>query len=429
LMTFENCTFKLNMNWNGFSSYEQGNHNLQPFTYRSIFFTRCHFEGPFVFDQMRFVAAPEFSKCTFDSSLYIRAFIELEEGSSTGLRMRHCSVHSVFLSFDGSAKVNFTVDDTISSDSSDFVFIAGDVSNFEFSNNQLAGKNVRLWLNELEKLTIEGNQFARMDIASTDIKDKFVFRRNKLNQLLLYQTYFNSDPANSIDWASVDGMRLATALSYTDDISKVSSTSVHLISGADSADLADSYKYEELVGLYSMFLNQYKNKNSQESYNRCYFAIKELQTQRLHYLYTSNKSFDTYFRWKLSELLKFYVRHGTDPARAIVISMVIIILFGIFFFFFPSDWDVSSKKRLLQNFRDFIQKNEKGYVKPFFILLAGFAVSLLNALTLSLNAFITLGFGNIPTAGLARYVCVLEGFLGWFLLSIFTVALINQVLQ
>jgi hypothetical protein len=122
------------------------------------------------------------------------------------------------------------------------------------------------------------------------------------------------------------------------------------------------------------------------------------------------------------------VRYGTDPARAIVISIYIIIAFGVFFFFFPSDWDVTSKKRLIENFKDFIHKNEKGYIKPFFILVGGFILSLINAITLSLNAFITLGFGNIPTHGIARYFCVLEGFLGWFLLSIFTVAMINQVL-
>lgn len=177
-----------------------------------------------------------------------------------------------------------------------------------------------------------------------------------------------------------------------------------------------------------MFLNLYKSKNDIESYNACYIQIKELQSKRLKYLYESNPSFEKYFRWKLSQLLKYYVRYGTEPARAIVISIYIVIIFGIFFFFFPSDWDTTSKSKLVQNFKDFIQKNEKGYVKPFFVLLLGFIISLINAVTLSLNAFITLGFGNIPTHGIARYFCVLEGFLGWFLLSIFTVAMINQVL-
>jgi hypothetical protein len=103
-----------------------------------------------------------------------------------------------------------------------------------------------------------------------------------------------------------------------------------------------------------------------------------------------------------------------------------MLIFAVFYFFFPSDWDVTSKARLIQNYRDFIEKNEKGYVKPFLRLVAGFTLSFINALTLSLNSFTTLGFGNIPTHGVARYVCVLQGFIGWFLLSIFTVALINQ---
>lgn len=56
-------------------------------------------------------------------------------------------------------------------------------------------------------------------------------------------------------------------------------------------------------------------------------------------------------------------------------------------------------------------------------------VRCLNAITLSLNAFSTLGFGEIPTRGLARYVTIIQGFLGWFLLSIFLVSLIGQILN
>lgn len=53
----------------------------------------------------------------------------------------------------------------------------------------------------------------------------------------------------------------------------------------------------------------------------------------------------------------------------------------------------------------------------------------LDASTTSLNAFSTLGFGEIPVLGIARYLAVIEGFVGWFLLSIFSVALISQVIQ
>ncbi len=56
-------------------------------------------------------------------------------------------------------------------------------------------------------------------------------------------------------------------------------------------------------------------------------------------------------------------------------------------------------------------------------------VRALNSTTLSINAFSTLGFGAIPVKGISRYITILEGFLGWFLLSIFSVSLISQMLQ
>jgi len=52
-----------------------------------------------------------------------------------------------------------------------------------------------------------------------------------------------------------------------------------------------------------------------------------------------------------------------------------------------------------------------------------------NAFFLSINTFSTLGFGDIPVKGISRYIAILEGFLGWFLLSIFSVSLISQILQ
>ena len=62
------------------------------------------------------------------------------------------------------------------------------------------------------------------------------------------------------------------------------------------------------------------------------------------------------------------------------------------------------------------------------VIYLGF-VRALNSTTLSVNAFSTLGFGAIPVKGVSRYITILEGFLGWFLLSIFSVSLISQMLQ
>jgi hypothetical protein len=62
-------------------------------------------------------------------------------------------------------------------------------------------------------------------------------------------------------------------------------------------------------------------------------------------------------------------------------------------------------------------------------LLWGLIMRLVNGFTLSLNAFVTLGYGEIEAKGIARYFCVIEGLVGWFLLSVFSVSLISQILQ
>jgi hypothetical protein len=62
-------------------------------------------------------------------------------------------------------------------------------------------------------------------------------------------------------------------------------------------------------------------------------------------------------------------------------------------------------------------------------LIYDLAVKALNALMLSVNAFTTLGFGEIPIKGVPRYLAIIEGFIGWFMLTIFSVALISQLLN
>jgi len=201
-----------------------------------------------------------------------------------------------------------------------------------------------------------------------------------------------------------------------------------LYTGDTDEELADKTNFDKLVQSYEILFLGYKSSGDIESANKSYIRIKDLYLNRLGYLYRTNGGFQNYFRWKLAQLLKFYTNHGTDPALSIVISIYVVLIFAIFYIFYPSEWDVTSKKRLISDFKDFIDSNEKGYMKPLLTLMIGFGISLINAITLSLNSFVTLGFGTIPTTGAARYVCILQGFIGWFLLSIFTVSLINQIL-
>ena len=56
-------------------------------------------------------------------------------------------------------------------------------------------------------------------------------------------------------------------------------------------------------------------------------------------------------------------------------------------------------------------------------------IRIFDAFTMSLNSFSTLGYGDLPRNEAMRYLSILEGFIGWFLLSIFIVALISQIIQ
>ena len=65
----------------------------------------------------------------------------------------------------------------------------------------------------------------------------------------------------------------------------------------------------------------------------------------------------------------------------------------------------------------------------FLLILIDVLIKFLNALTLSINTFTTLGFGEIPIKGLPRYLAIIQGFIGWFMLTIFSVSLISQLLN
>ncbi len=66
----------------------------------------------------------------------------------------------------------------------------------------------------------------------------------------------------------------------------------------------------------------------------------------------------------------------------------------------------------------------------FFIIYVT-VVKFLNSFVLSINSFFVIGFGALPEEeeGIAMYLSIIEGIIGWFLLTIFTITLLSQVLQ
>lgn len=301
-------------------------------------------------------------------------------------------------------------------------------------------------------------QLGSLDLYNSSIQNNFLFDDAEVAAVNLYKCQLPASNVSGFTFDEVRGGRV-----YAFDPINVSSfsTAVKTTNGADSVVLDDHRKeasrwaendvdtlkimsvvryngygeqikndflFSELINNYSKLYKIFRERGDLKSSNACYAQMKDLLKDRLKAEFRDNPTFKNFFDWQLAWIVKVYTNHGTDPALAMTISFWIICAFAIFYFFFPSDWDVTSKSKMISNYRTFIEKNEKGYFKPFLTLSGGVLLSFVNALTLSLNAYTTLGFGNIPTHGLARYACVIQGFIGWFMLSIFTVALINQVL-
>ena len=280
----------------------------------------------------------------------------------------------------------------------------------------------------------------------------------------------------------------------------------------DSIRIFNSDAFAEEMSIKSQFYNHYKSRYNTQQANKVYLNIKDFETQRLKVEYNLNPGFRPYFKWKVNQFLKLFSDYGTEPSKAIIFSMYVILLFAFVYLLFPNSWDAHGRKRIMNRYAFFFkymnkkagihevyldnQKEEllefdefktlveqQGKTVPRFftatalplykwaisgtkfsasvlkrvdimkgtwsdlpqskriwksvLLISAFTIAIcydilikmLNALMLSINTFTTLGFGEIPIKGLPRYLAIIQGFIGWFMLTIFSVSLISQLLN
>ena len=200
------------------------------------------------------------------------------------------------------------------------------------------------------------------------------------------------------------------------------------LSTGDNNLVANKVKFDKLIQSYKKMHSVYREQGDIESANAIYVNLKDLMTKYTLHQYKETGDIEYLIKYQIEKLLKFYTRSGTSPERAILISIYILLGFSIIYLFFPSEWDNQRNKQVIQDYKLLTEKNDAGYLKPFIALSSNAFIVWLNAFSLSLNAFVTLGFGSIPIKGVGKYICIVQGFMGWFLLSIFTVTLINQIL-
>lgn len=262
-------------------------------------------------------------------------------------------------------------------------------------------------------LDIRENSFAtKVYFAEVSVSERFFLVSNDFQQTVSFEKFLFSEIWNELYWDQLDGYKLR-----------------YIEYGAKkSEDFDNEITFKNLINIYKHMHSIFIARGDLESANACYSEMKELQGQMLRYRFRQEGTFSSFLRWQLNVLLRIYTNHGTDPGLAVLMSFYVILIFSVFYVFFPSEWDADSKSRLLVSFEKAMKAKTKSYVGPVFVVGGSLLLTVVNALTLSINSFVTLGFGSVPTKGFARYLCIVEGFIGWFLLSIFTVALINQVL-
>jgi hypothetical protein len=323
---------------------------------------------------------------------------------------------------------------------------------------------------------------------------------------------------NIIDWKQFKGKSFSSN-GYNNELNQVHKNKIKklkikgfLEAYFQNARITNKAAYKLENTLKGVFYAHYKEKMDNEYANMVYTELKDLETNRSEYLYEQNPSFKTFFKWRINQFLKVFSAYGTEPERAVVFSMYVILLFAFVYLLFPNSWDSHGKNRLMHRF-EFYQKylrrkegmhtiylegkqeeissyedfktnleNSKTELPAFFVswskplynasmfsskltakflqntdilkgkwqdlspkqkrfkniqigfllllgLLYDLCIKALNALMLSINTFTTLGFGEIPIKGLPRYLAIIQGFIGWFMLTIFSVSLISQLLN
>ncbi|MGW8122088.1 hypothetical protein ACV07N_05460 [Roseivirga echinicomitans] len=383
---------------------------------------------------------------------------------------------------------------TITGDLTDKVDISGNDFGEWIAEIKVLG-SMELNTSILEENTFKNHVLLDFDNLTTSSTFQWSQWDDQLISSQGYNDYFNLLP---------DSVKIGTFMSFE------ANDSVLTQYKSDVVQYGKSYKQE--IKLRGKLLDLYKSQHDLEDVNIVYMEIKDLETQRLAFLYTLDPSFSTFFKWKVNQFLKAFSDYGTEPSKAIVFSVNVVLIFAIIYLFFPNSWDEQGKHRILQRF-DFYQKylrSKQGmndmylvekkkelseyeafrkriedgklelprffiaWSKPIYsmamfstkltasilkstdilsgkwhtlspaqrrwkniqigtylIIGVGYDISIrvLNALMLSINAFTTLGFGEIPIKGLPRYLAIIEGFIGWFMLTIFSVSLISQLLN
>lgn len=464
-------------------------------------FFDCNFEGPLLINLPKLTyASVLISNSNFNNTLQV-SMSEVNEGY---LAMEKCTLDNRLIEvkkcdswFFGSTGIKLELYNNVftSSDlNKTFVGIGGAFNSVTIDNCVF---NESLLMNQLE------------------IVNKCHLAENYFSNISIDALILPPSSSTYIGWKSLEGKIVSFESQRGDEFPKgfpyATSERGPLYLAKSDEELKNEEKYHNLISTHYILLQMYKSQGDFDAANGCFVEVKDIQSRKFRYKYKTNPNISNFFIWRTNQFLRYFSDYGTNPAKSVIVSFYVILIFGCFYFFFYSAWDKINKmyfmsrfyklsqylasKTTLEEFYNTSNKREIGSLEqfkselktkkvelPIYVIYLGhffyrysnskhsvgrwvlkrfdiqkgvwkelkagkkilvgttigititvfliytLLIKAISASMLSLNAFSTLGFGNIPVKGLSKYLTVIEGFLGWLLLSIFSVSLVAQII-
>jgi len=265
----------------------------------------------------------------------------------------------------------------------------------------------------LNSLTLHQCSFDRPVVFNhTSIKESFRSEGSTFNSYFDLHNVNLPENNTTLRWPSLNDGKLKVFLNDT------------IFSSTDTYSREMEPSYYALLKSYAQLQRIYKNNGDRASYNASYVEMRNMETNRYHHDFKESPGLNTFFEWRLNVFLKRFCNYGTSPVKALLYSFLVIEIFALLYFFFPS---TKTRIRVRSLFRERSRRNIDS--RTFRATLKELGIQIVDAMATSMNAFVTLGYGSMPVKGVGKYLAVLEGLIGWFLLSIFSVSLISQILQ
>lgn len=286
-------------------------------------------------------------------------------------------------------------------------------SNLDISGSLISATNKKLPLyliGNIKNINVDNSIFeVPVCYNNQQILEGIQFNRVLLNGISLYKTQLPNNVYNvNTNWLVLaENLQLIFPGTWkVNSAGNVDTTQLlpYIFNPIQNNNLDSVDLYYELTPIYQNFINIYKNRGSRIMADQAYVEMRTIETQRVKHDYEQRKKLSKLFQLRFNQLLSFASDYGTNPLLVLFNALFVIVFFGFVFLLVPNQIDTSGAKPLgkvlLQVWFSFDQ---------------------------SLRAFLTFGKSDNEFP-FARFIALIEGLMGWFLLVLFVVSLIYQAL-